>query len=138
VISVEGISKSYGGQVLFRDLSWRIAERERIGLVGPNGAGKTTICRILAGVDDPDTGRVSHGRAVTVGYLPQEVAGAVTGSVLAEALAGFDEVWALEREMEDIARALETAPSDALTRRYGDVQHRFEAATGWRHRRRRS
>ena len=132
MISVEGISKSYGGQVLFRDLSWRIAEREHIGLVGPNGAGKTTICRILAGVDDPDTGRVSHGRAVTVGYLPQEVAGAVTGSVLAEALAGFDEVWALEREMEDIARALETAPSDALTRRYGDVQHRFEALGGYR------
>jgi ATP-binding cassette, subfamily F, member 3 len=132
VISVEGISKSYGGQVLFRDLSWRIVERERIGLVGPNGAGKTTICRILAGVDDPDTGRVSQGRSVTVGYLPQEVAGAVAGSVLAEALAGFDEVWALEREMEDIGRALETAPSDALTHRYGDVQHRFEALGGYR------
>ena len=132
MISVEGISKSYGGQVLFRDLSWRIAERERIGLVGPNGAGKTTICRILAGVDDPDTGRVSQGRSVTVGYLPQEVAGAVAGSVLAEALAGFDEVWALEREMEDIARELETAPSDALTHRYGDVQHRFEALGGYR------
>jgi ATP-binding cassette subfamily F protein 3 len=132
VISVEGISKSYGGQVLFRDLSWRIAERERIGLVGPNGAGKTTICRILAGVEDPDTGRVSHGRSVTVGYLPQEVAGAVAGSVLAEALAGFEQVWALERELEDIARALETEPSDALTRRYGDVQHRFEALGGYR------
>jgi ATP-binding cassette, subfamily F, member 3 len=132
VISIEEISKSYGGQMLFRDLSWRIAERERIGLVGPNGAGKTTICRILAGVDDPDTGRVSHGRAVTVGYLPQEVAGAVAGSVLAEALAGFEEVWALERELEDIAHALETAPSEALTRRYGDVQHRFEALGGYR------
>ena len=132
MISVESISKSYGGQALFRDLSWRIAERERIGLVGPNGAGKTTICRILAGVEDPDSGRVSRGRAVTVGYLPQEVAGGTAGSVLAEALAGFEEVWALEREMEDIARALEAAPSDALTRRYGDVQHRFEALGGYR------
>ena len=132
MISVDGISKSYGGQVLFRDLSWRIAERERIGLVGPNGAGKTTICRILAGVEDPDTGGVSRGRSVTVGYLPQEVAGAGSGSVLAEALAGFEEVWALEREMEDVARALETAPSEALTQRYGDVQHRFEALGGYR------
>jgi ATP-binding cassette subfamily F protein 3 len=132
VISVEEVSKSYGGQVLFRDLSWRIAERERIGLVGPNGAGKTTICRILAGVDDPDTGRVSRGRAVTVGYLPQEVAGSVAGSVLAEALAGFDEVWALEREMEEVARALESTPSESLTARYGDLQHRFEALGGYR------
>jgi ATP-binding cassette, subfamily F, member 3 len=132
VISVEGISKSFGGQVLFRDLSWRIAERERIGLVGPNGAGKTTICRILAGVDDPDAGQVSRGRTVTVGYLPQEVAGAASGSVLMEALAGFDDVWALEREMEDVARALETTPSEALTNRYGDLQHRFEALGGYR------
>jgi ATP-binding cassette subfamily F protein 3 len=132
VISVEEISKSYGGQVLFRDLSWRIADRERIGLVGPNGAGKTTICRILAGVDDPDTGRVSQGRSVTVGYLPQEAAGSVSGSVLVEALAGFDEVWALEREMEDVAGALETTPSEALTARYGDLQHRFEALGGYR------
>jgi ATP-binding cassette subfamily F protein 3 len=132
VISVEGISKSYGGQVLFRDLSWRIAERERIGLVGPNGAGKTTICRILAGVDEPDTGRVSRGRLVTVGYLPQEVTGSAAGSVLAEALAGFEEVWALEREMETVARALETTPSEALTARYGDLQHRFEALGGYR------
>jgi ATP-binding cassette subfamily F protein 3 len=132
VISVEGISKSYGGQTLFRDLSWRIAERERIGLVGPNGAGKTTICRILAGVEDPDTGRVSRGRSVTVGYLPQEVAGSNAGSVLAEALAGFEQVWALEREMEDVARALETTPSETLTVRYGDLQHRFEALGGYR------
>jgi len=36
----------YGGQVLFRDVGWRIADRERIGLVGPNGAGKTTLCRM--------------------------------------------------------------------------------------------
>jgi len=132
VISVEEISKSYGGQVLFRELSWRIAERERIGLVGPNGAGKTTICRILASVEEPDAGRVSRGRSVTVGYLPQEVAGAGGGSVLAEALAGFEEVWALEREMEQIALALETEPSEALTARYGDLQHRFEALGGYR------
>jgi ATP-binding cassette subfamily F protein 3 len=109
-----------------------MAERERIGLVGPNGAGKTTICRILAGVDEPDTGRVSRGRSVTVGYLPQEVTGSAAGSVLAEALAGFEEVWALEREMETVARALETTPSEALTARYGDLQHRFEALGGYR------
>jgi ATP-binding cassette subfamily F protein 3 len=132
VISVEGISKSFGGQVLFRDLSWRIAERERIGLVGPNGAGKTTLCRILAGLDEPGTGQVSRPRATTVGYLAQEAAASGEGSVLAEALGGFEEVWALERVMEEVARALETTPSEALTARYGDLQHRFEALGGYR------
>src|SRR2546422_1955772 len=132
MISVEGIAKSFGGQVLFRDLSWRIADRERIGLVGPNGAGKTTLCRILAGLDDPDVGRVSRPRATTVGYLAQEAAASGEGSVLAEALAGFADVWALERDMEDVAAALATAPTEALTARYGDLQHRFEALGGYR------
>ena len=105
---------------------------QRIGLVGPNGAGKTTLCRILARVDDPDTGQVSLPRSVTVGYLPQEAAGSASGSVLAEALGGFEAVWALEREMEDVARALETTPDDALTERYGELQHRFDALGGYR------
>jgi ATP-binding cassette subfamily F protein 3 len=133
VIQLDEISKGFGGQPLFRDVTWRIAERERIGLVGPNGAGKTTLCRILAGVDEPDAGRVSRPRGVSVGYLPQEVAGGgAGGSVLAEALSGFETVWALEREMEEVAQVLETAPSDALTERYGDLQHRFEALGGYR------
>jgi ATP-binding cassette, subfamily F, member 3 len=132
VIQVESVSKGYGGQTVLREVTWRIAERERIGLVGPNGAGKTTMCRILAGIEEPDSGRVSRPRHVTVGYLAQEVAGSTTGSVLAEALGGFDEVWALEREMEDVARVLEASPTEALTERYGDLQHRFEALGGYR------
>jgi ATP-binding cassette, subfamily F, member 3 len=132
VIQLDNISKGFGGQTLFRDVTWRIPERERIGLVGPNGAGKTTLCRILAGQEEPDTGQVSRPRAVTVGYLPQEVGGGGSGSVIAEALSGFEAVWALEREMEDVARQLETTPGEALTERYGELQHRFEALGGYR------
>jgi ATP-binding cassette subfamily F protein 3 len=132
VIQLDDISKGFGGQPLFRDVTWRIAERERIGLVGPNGAGKTTLCRILAGEEEPDTGQVSRPRGVTVGYLPQEVGGGGAGSVLAEALGGFEAVWALEREMEDVAHELETSHAEALTERYGELQHRFEALGGYR------
>ncbi len=135
MIQVEAIAKGYGGQSLFRDLSWRITTGERIGLVGPNGAGKTTLCRILAGLEEPDAGRVTRDRATTIGYLAQEVAAAHAGSVLGEALGGFGEVWALEREMEEVAAALATAgegSADALTARYGDLQHRFEALGGYR------
>jgi ATP-binding cassette subfamily F protein 3 len=134
VIQLESVSKGYGGQPLFKDLSWTITNGERIGLVGPNGAGKTTLCRILAGVEEPDDGRMTGARGTTVGYLAQEVSMAGDQSVLAEALSGFDEVWQLEREMEAVAAALATSPpdSDALTARYGDLQHRFEALGGYR------
>jgi len=130
LVQLEGISKAYGGQSLFRGLDWRLAAGERIGLVGPNGAGKTTLCRILAGLEDPDAGRVSRAREATVGYLPQEVGGTAGGSVLGMALSGFEDVWQLERDMEEVAAALTTAPDDALTTRYGELQHRFEALGG--------
>ena len=134
MIQLESVSKGYGGQALFKELSWTITSGERIGLVGPNGAGKTTLCRILAGVEEPDDGRMSRARGTTVGYLAQEVSMAGDQSVLAEALSGFEEVWQLEREMEAVAAALATSPpdSDVLTARYGDVQHRFEALGGYR------
>ena len=134
MIQLESVSKGYGGQPLFREITWTITSGERIGLVGPNGAGKTTVCRILAAVEEPDEGRVSRARGTTVGYLPQEVAVSGDRSVLGEALSGFDDVWALEREMESVAATLAGAPADgdALTARYGDLQHRFDALGGYR------
>ncbi len=132
MIQVEAVAKGYAGQELFRDLSWRIGERERIGLVGPNGAGKTTLCRILAGIEEPDAGQVSRPRGTTIGYLPQEVGASAADSVLAEALGGFEDVWRIEREMEAVAAALESSPTEVLTARYGDLQHRFEALGGYR------
>ena len=133
MIALDGVSKGYGGQELLRECSWRVGRGERIGLVGPNGAGKTTLCRILASVEEPDAGRVHLDSGITVGYLPQEVAGGVDRTVLAEALSGFDEVWELEAELERLAEAM--ARPDAhpgLTDRYGEVQHRFEALGGYR------
>ena len=132
VIQLEGVSKAYGDRVLFRDVTWQLSGRERIGLVGPNGIGKTTLCRILVGLEPPDTGRVSRARETTVGYLPQEAAGEARGSVLGEALSGFPEVWEIERQLEAVAARLHEAADDALTARYGDLQHRFEALGGYR------
>jgi ATP-binding cassette subfamily F protein 3 len=133
VISLDAVSKGYGGQELLRGMSWRIGRGERIGLVGPNGAGKTTLCRILAGVEEPDAGRVHQDSGVTVGYLPQEVTGGEDRTVLAEALSGFDEVWRLEARLESLAVRMAGPDAEpSLTDTYGEVQHRFEALGGYR------
>ena len=133
MMALEAVSKGYGGQELLRSTSWRIGRGERIGLVGPNGAGKTTLCRILAGVEEPDAGRVHTDSGVSVGYLPQEVAGGTDRTVLAEALSGFDEVWQLEAQLEELAVAMaQPDAGSALLDRYGEIQHRFEALGGYR------
>jgi ATP-binding cassette subfamily F protein 3 len=132
LVQADGVAKTYGGQRLFRGVSWRIEAGDRVGLVGPNGAGKTTLCRILAGEEDVDEGQVSRARTTTIGYLPQDVAGPEAGTVLGAALSGFADVWALEREMEEVAASLAATPGEALTARYGELQHRFEAAGGYR------
>jgi ATP-binding cassette subfamily F protein 3 len=133
VISLDAVSKGYGGQELLRGMAWRIGRGERIGLVGPNGAGKTTLCRILAGVEEPDAGRVHQDTGVTVGYLPQEVTGGEDRTVLAEALSGFDEVWRLEARLESLAARMAGPDAEpGLTDTYGEVQHRFEALGGYR------
>ena len=133
MIALETVSKGYGGQTLLTDCSWRIGRGERIGLVGPNGAGKTTLCRILAGVEEPDSGRVHTDTGVSVGYLAQDIASSEAPTVLAEALSGFDEVWRLEAQLERLAADMARPEAEpALLDRYGEVQHRFEALGGYR------
>ena len=68
-----GVSKSYGAEVVLEDVSLVVPPRARIGLVGPNGAGKSTLLRLLAGLEEPDAGRIRRTPpALAVGYLAQE------------------------------------------------------------------
>jgi len=68
-----GISKSYGAELVLADVSLVVPPRARIGLVGPNGAGKSTLLRLLAGLEEPDAGRIRRTPpSLAVGYLAQE------------------------------------------------------------------
>ena len=72
VFEAEGVSKSYGGAPIVRDLALRVQRGDRIGLVGPNGAGKTTLLRLLLGDITPDVGEVRRGANVQVAYYDQQ------------------------------------------------------------------
>ena len=71
MIQLVSLSKSFGARVLLDSVSWQIDDRERVGLAGPNGAGKTTLLKMLAGLDEPDSGSIVKPAGLTVGYLPQ-------------------------------------------------------------------
>jgi len=72
VLSVVELSKSYGGRLLFKDVSIEIKSGEKAALIGPNGIGKTTVLNIIQGLVRPDSGAVRLGVNVTVGYYDQE------------------------------------------------------------------
>ncbi|HEU5396727.1 MAG TPA: ABC-F family ATP-binding cassette domain-containing protein, partial [Verrucomicrobiae bacterium] len=72
MLTVAGLSKSFGGRELFDDVSFTVQPGERIAIVGPNGAGKSTLLKIILGLEEADAGEVSTMRGTRLGYLPQE------------------------------------------------------------------
>src|SRR3954452_15104814 len=90
LLSVQGLTKAFGPRPLFTDLSLDLRAGERVGLIGPNGSGKSTLLRLLAGLEEADTGIRSLRRGVRLGYLPKEdvsPAGLPARGVLLAALA---------------------------------------------------
>jgi ATPase subunit of ABC transporter with duplicated ATPase domains len=103
------ISKSHGSLPVLVDVSVAVQPRSRIGVVGPNGIGKSTLLRILAGLEEPDSGSVSRKpESLTVGYLPQEVgsSGESVRSFVARR-SGVGEDWELEAACREAAVAVE-------------------------------
>jgi len=72
MLTVAGLSKTFGGRELFDDVSFTIQSGERVAITGPNGAGKSTLLKIILGREETDAGDVTFMRGTRVGYLPQE------------------------------------------------------------------
>ena len=111
-LQVEGLSKAFGVDVLFEDLTFGVAEGEKIGLIAKNGTGKSTLLDILAGIASQDSGTVIYRNNLRVGYLPQlpDLGGAYT--VLDACLHGDDP---RSGAIHDYEEALRTGDSDAMT-----------------------
>ena len=73
VLTIKGLSKSFGERTLFSNLGLEVAGGERIALLGDNGSGKTTLLKLILGEEEPDAGKIRMGPTVKVGYLPQHV-----------------------------------------------------------------
>ena len=102
MIQLSELTKSFGDRVLFDHVTWQITDRERVGLCGPNGAGKTTLLRMMAGLDEPDSGAILKPAALTVGYLPQDGLSHAGRTVFEEAASAFGELLAMKAEMHEL------------------------------------
>jgi len=137
MLQLINLSLSFGGQELFRGLNWHLRKGDRVGLVGPNGAGKTTLFRLMTGQFEPDSGAIQGGRAVTIGYLPQEGIEVAGRGLLAEVRSALPQLTDIQDELAAIHTALaqdgqSSEEHEELLARYGDLQHRFEELGGFR------
>ncbi len=106
ILTAQNLTKAFGPQALFRNISFTVNDGDRIALIGPNGSGKSTLMKILAGEIEPDSGEVSTRKRARLAYIAQESSfepGATVRSVLEEALhhAGVPE-WEREQRLREI------------------------------------
>ncbi len=133
MLSLAGVSKRYGSQVVLDEVSWGVPDGARVGLTGPNGAGKSTLLRILAGELEADGGTIAFPRGARVGHLPQHILGLGGESVLGHALAAFADLHALEQRRADLEHQLATV--DPQREEYAAIMDRYVAVCGeWDHR----
>lgn len=102
MISINNLTVEFGGFTLFKEVSFIVNTRDRIGLVGKNGAGKSTLLKIFAGTQSATKGSVSVPSEVKIGYLPQQMNHVDGKTVMEETLSAFEEVLNLEKEIATI------------------------------------
>ena len=105
VFSADGLSVSYGNQVVLKNSSLSVYEKERIGLVGRNGCGKSTFLKIVAGIEKPDTGNVIRKKGLTMSYLSQDFTIDPSKSVYESVLDGASNITDLIKEYENLPSA---------------------------------
>jgi ATP-binding cassette, subfamily F, member 3 len=136
VIQLSELTKAFGDRTLLEAVTWQIADGDRVGLCGPNGAGKTTLLKMLAGLEEPDSGRIVKPAQLTIGYLPQDGLSYTGRTLFEEASSAFQALLDIKAEMHDIEHRL-ADPSvpevehDTLLVRYSDLQDRFRLGDGY-------
>lgn len=136
ILSAQSIAKSFGVNVVLKDVSFTMQQGDRIGLVGVNGCGKSTLMRIIAGLDAQDSGEMSIVRGTRIGYLAQQDMVTHGASVWDELQKVYEPVFEMEKKLrqleDDMAGAHEDAQRFArLCGEYDRLLHAFEEADGY-------
>jgi len=132
IVSLENVSKNYGFKPLFDGVTLGLEDRDKIGIIGANGSGKTTLLRIIAGVEEPDIGRVIRAKGQTLAYLSQNPPYDENMTVLETIFASSSGIMQTIRDYEDICHDVAAGKSDAATlQRMSDLQHELEMSGGW-------
>ncbi|HEX8264961.1 MAG TPA: ABC-F family ATP-binding cassette domain-containing protein [Pyrinomonadaceae bacterium] len=133
ILSLENVSKNYGVKPLFENVSIGLEETDKIGIIGANGSGKTTLLKVIAGFEDPDTGRVVRASGKTLAFLPQNPQFDENATVLETIFDASGGIMQLLRDYETTCHDLETSggTDEKLLAKISELQHQLESNGGW-------
>ncbi len=135
MITVSGLERSFGTRRLFAGADLRVGARDRIAIVGPNGSGKTTLFEMIAGLQEPDGGRIDIVRGAVLGYLAQETDALRGRSVLEEVVGAGAAMDHAGHRLAVLQAELDTESDEherrLLLEEYTRLHERFDTLGGW-------
>ena len=133
IISLEEVSKSYGVKPLFEGVTFGLDDGEKVGIIGTNGSGKSTLLRIIAGQEQPDTGRAVIASQRVVAYLPQNPPADPDKTVLDTVFTASSETMRLLHDYEKacLDLSLNNERDERLLDRVSKLAHQLESVGGW-------
>ena len=137
MLNIHNLSVSFSGEYLFEEVSFRLNGGDRVGLVGKNGAGKSTMLKLLSKEVEPDTGTIASDKSIKIGFLKQDIDFVQGRTVLEEAYQAFEEIKALELQLDQINHQLanrtdyESEAYHDIMVSLNDVTHRYEILGGY-------
>ncbi|MCD8918730.1 ABC-F family ATP-binding cassette domain-containing protein [Staphylococcus gallinarum] len=140
LLQLNDITKSFDGDDIFNNVDLEVKTGERIGIVGRNGAGKSTLMKIIAGVEDYDSGHISKIKNLKMGYLTQQMTLNTNQTVIAEMTKPFEHIKEMQEQMKFetdwLAKHAEEYDTDeykAHIARYESISNQFEQQEGYQY-----
>ena len=136
LLSLQGVTKSFGTNEVLRDASLTLQDGQRMGLVGVNGCGKSTLMKIIAGLESADDGVITMQKGLRLGYLAQQGEVGEGCTVLEELESVFDPVVEMEQQLREMERRMAEVGSDEtllrhLGSQYDQLTREFERRNGY-------
>ena len=137
MMNIHNLSISFQGEYLFEDLTFKLGNGDRVGLIGKNGAGKSTMLKILSKEMEPDTGQIAADKELKIGFLKQDIDFVFGRTVLEEAYEAFTELKQLEAKMDVVNNDLahrtdyESDGYHQLMVDVNELQHQYEILGGY-------
>lgn len=131
LMTLENISKSYSEKKLLESISLGINDGEKIGLIGVNGTGKSTLLKIIAGVEESETGNITKTNGIRIEYLPQNPTYNENSTVLEQVFNGTSEELKLLGEYQEILERLNSNFTDELNKKLLSIHEKIDALNLW-------